>query len=109
MLGKETGLLKGAAITAADIPINECHFQNSKYSNAYNSVPLYLNLVSFLLEVSAKYTALKRSRLQPSRFHICSYNYQKRLACFSFLVKNYISHYGQLRQKIIKLYTTNLS
>jgi hypothetical protein len=51
VFSKETGLLKGAAITAADIPINERHFQSSKYSNAYNSIPLYLNLMSFLLEV----------------------------------------------------------
>jgi len=47
VLSKDTGLLKGAAITAADVPIKERHLQNSKYSNAYNSISLYLNFMSF--------------------------------------------------------------
>jgi len=73
-------LLKGAAITAADIPINERHFQNSKYSNAYSSIPLYLNFMFFLLEGNGKCAALQSSGLRPSRFRIwSSYNYQKRL------------------------------
>jgi len=70
VFSKENGLLKGAAITAADIPINERQFQNSKFSNASSSVLLYLNFMSFLLEVKGKYAALQRSGLRPSRFHI---------------------------------------
>jgi len=70
VFSKGTGLLKGAAITASDIPINECHFQNSKYSNVHNYIPLYLNFMSFLLEVNGKCAVLQRSGLRASRFHI---------------------------------------
>jgi hypothetical protein len=66
MQNKETGLLKGAVITMANIHINECHFQNSKYSSEHSSVPL--RFMSFLLEVNGKCAVLKRSGLRPSRF-----------------------------------------